>query len=216
MSAATRTIRTGAREAGTLPAMSPLLRIGDVAQASGVSVDTLRFYERRGLLRPAGRRSSGYREYAPETVRLVRFIRRAQSLGFTLAEVEELVRLREQAWTGSGPAHLREAAGAKMQEIDRRVRELQALRGALGRLITACDRACASPPTAVTSRREKERTLEGRLDCPLVEALEDVATLDAGMVTRNDTASGPPAPGRMVPRKKGTPASRSSSTRRRP
>jgi DNA-binding transcriptional MerR regulator len=74
---------------------------------------------------------SGYREYTSETIRLVRFIRRAQSLGFTLAEVEELIRLREKAWAGSSPAVLRDATDSKMREIDRRVRELRALRGGL-------------------------------------------------------------------------------------
>jgi DNA-binding transcriptional MerR regulator len=163
-----------------------ILRIGDVATAAGVSVDALRFYERRGLLRPAGRRASGYREYTPDTVRLVRFIRRAQSLGFTLAEVDELVRLRERAWAGSGPAQLRKAADAKVREIDRRIRELRALRGALDRLITDCDAACASKgPVAA-------------LDCPLVEALEI-----------------PAEPGRPVTRKRKSPATIPSPNRRK-
>jgi DNA-binding transcriptional MerR regulator len=75
--------------------MEKALRIGEVAGRAGVNVQTLRFYERRGLLPEPPRRASGYREYAPESVRRVRFIKRAQELGFTLAEVEELLRLRE-------------------------------------------------------------------------------------------------------------------------
>ena len=82
-------------------------------------MDTLRFYERRGLTRPAGRRASRYREYSPDSVRLVRFIRRAQALGFTLAEVDDLVRLRERAWAGDAPRQLRDAAGAKVSDIGR-------------------------------------------------------------------------------------------------
>src|SRR5688572_606082 len=71
------------------------MRIGEVAQHAGVNVQTLRYYERRGLLPSPTRRPSGYREYAPETVALVRFIKRAQHLGFTLQDVGELLELRE-------------------------------------------------------------------------------------------------------------------------
>src|SRR5439155_14391568 len=98
---------------------------------SGVSVDALRFYERRGLLHPIGRRPSGYREYGPEAVRVVGFIRRAQGLGFTLTEVEELVRLREGAWAGNAPQQLREAALTKVRDVERRIRQLRGLHGAL-------------------------------------------------------------------------------------
>jgi MerR family copper efflux transcriptional regulator len=148
-------------------------------------VDTLRFYERRGLIRPAGRRASGYREYSPETVRLVRFIRRGQALGFKLSEVEDLVRLRERAWAGDAPRQLREAAGAKASDIDRRIRELGALRDALSRLIAACDAECAVDAAAETTTPPCERecvngeggsvatgaSTSGMLDCPLIEAL---------------------------------------------
>jgi DNA-binding transcriptional MerR regulator len=195
---------TNAARGVTQPAAgAEVLRIGDVATAAGVSVDALRFYERRGLLRPSGRRASGYREYTPETIRLVRFIRRAQSLGFTLGEVEELVRLREGAWAGSGPAQLREAADAKVREIDRRIRELRALRGALDRLITECDAACAG---AVPAGRQG-----GAFDCPLVEALELPAEPGAG-----DEPMRPPAPGRRVAKQKQVPAIIPSPTRRKP
>ena len=71
------------------------MRIGEVAQRAGVNVQTLRYYERRGLLPTPMRRPSGYREYLLETVVLVRFIKRAQHLGFSLQDVEELIGLRE-------------------------------------------------------------------------------------------------------------------------
>ena len=70
------------------------LRIGEVAARAGVNVQTLRFYERRGLLQEPPRRPSGYREYPPESVRLIRFVKRAQQLGFSLDEVHELLQLR--------------------------------------------------------------------------------------------------------------------------
>lgn len=191
----------------TLPAAktaAPLLRIGDVALQSGASVDALRFYEKRGLLKPARRRASGYREYDPDAVRLVRFIRRAQDLGFTLAEVAELVRLRERAWKGQAPGSLRKAAGNKVSDIDRRIRELRSMRGALARLINACDAACGLdgadgagcdtddccvPPTA------------GVLDCPIIEALE--------------TEAAAPPPGRRRAAPKRAPATPPSNGRNR-
>jgi DNA-binding transcriptional MerR regulator len=180
------------------------LRIGDVATSAGVSPDTLRFYERRGLLRPVRRRASGYREYTSETIRLVRFIRRAQSLGFTLAEVEELIRLREKAWAGSAPALLRDAADAKMREIDRRVRELRALRGALAGLLESCDAACAPG-----------RRTASTLECPLVEALETAAGQGDVDIATTSQETRRPAPGRPIARKKKLPASTSSSSNRR-
>ena len=70
------------------------LRIGAVAEAAGVGVQTLRYYERRGLLSARHRTAGGYREYAPDTVRRVVFIRRAQAMGFTLDEIRALLALR--------------------------------------------------------------------------------------------------------------------------
>lgn len=187
---------------------TPALRIGDVAESAGVSVDALRFYERRGLLKPAARRASGYREYTPDAIGLVRFIRRAQSLGFSLAEVEELVRLRERAWAGRAPEQLREAAVVKVREIDRRLRELRTLRDALGRLVTACDNACSG-----SRGRANARPMQP-LDCPLLEAFEDDAACAddrAAAVPR----SLPPMPGRTVRKVKRSPADTSSRSTRR-
>lgn len=175
-----------------------------MASAAGVTADTLRFYERRGLLRPAGRRASGYREYTNETVRLVRFIRQAQSLGFTLAEVEELVRLREQAWAGGAPSRLRAATAEKMKEIDRRLLELRALRGALDRLLKECDVACASNAREVNA-----------LDCPLIEALDDAATGAATGKPRRNSHPRPTSPGRPIAKKKKAPATNHSPSNRR-
>jgi DNA-binding transcriptional MerR regulator len=187
------------------PPHSAVLRIGDVASASGVSPDALRFYERRGLLKPASRRASGYREYTEDTVRLVRFIRQAQALGFTLAEVEDLVRLRERAWSGGAPSRLRAAAAEKLQEIDRRVRELQALRGALDKLLEECDAACASSTREVSA-----------LDCPLIEALDAAAVPARSRTSGEPDTSRTPAPGRAMAKRKKTPVpTQSPSTRRR-
>ena len=70
------------------------LKIGELARAADVGVETIRYYERRGLLTRPPRRASGYRQYPPQAVNRVRFIRRAQALGFTLREIEELLALR--------------------------------------------------------------------------------------------------------------------------
>ena len=140
-----------------------VLRIGDLAAQAGVSVDALRYYERRGLLRPAGRRAGGYREYAPDAAGLVRFIKRAQALGFTLAEVEELVRLRRDARQPAAALAAREVARAKMADIDERVRQLSALRGALAELIDACETSCTPDAPAAAG-------------CPIIGALDDGAT----------------------------------------
>ena len=139
------------------------LRIGDVAAQAGVSVDALRYYERRGLLRPTGRRAGGYREYAPDAAALVRFIKRAQALGFTLAEVEELVRLRREARQPAAALAAREVARAKLHDIDERVRQLTALRGELAELVEACETHCTPDAPAAAG-------------CPIIGALDDDPT----------------------------------------
>jgi DNA-binding transcriptional MerR regulator len=159
---------------------SRLLRIGDLASQTDVTVEALRYYERRGLLSSAHRRENGYREYPPDAVRLVWFIKRAQSLGFTLAEVEELVRLRERAWTGDATSLLRAATVAKVHDIDQRMRQLRALRRELMTLVAECDAACPVPPVQHRGTSAKRVARDGTtvtetpdpFECPLVDALD--------------------------------------------
>jgi Hg(II)-responsive transcriptional regulator len=121
------------------------VRTGEVAAQAGVNVETLRYYERRGLLRAPERSKSGYRAYPSEAVRVVRFVKRAQSLGFTLADIEELLHLAD-----GGPDScdaMRSMACARVEDLDRRIARLTALRDALSRLIATChqprpDRDC--------------------------------------------------------------------------
>jgi len=110
------------------PARDDDLSIGDLASATGVSRDGLRFYEARGLIR-ARRRSNGYRAYPPETVELVRYVRTAQQLGFTLAEIGEgMIQVWQQPDTDAAvTALLRE----KLATIDTHIASLQAMRDAL-------------------------------------------------------------------------------------
>jgi Cu(I)-responsive transcriptional regulator len=127
------------------------MRIGTAAEQAGVNVQTLRYYERRGLLPRPPRRPSGYREFSDAAVQVVRFIKRAQDLGFTLDEIEELVRLRRD--TRRDRARVRAVAERRVRQIERKVAELQAMKQALSHLI----HCCASGST---------------LECPIIESLD--------------------------------------------
>ncbi len=129
------------------------MRTGEVADQAGVNPQTLRYYERRGLLPEPPRRESGYRMYGHDAVRIVRFVKRAQELGFSLDEVESLLELAE-----GGPDCCDAAqrlAQQRMAELDRRIADLRAMRDSLARLVATC----AMP------RAERE--------CPLVQSIED-------------------------------------------
>jgi MerR family mercuric resistance operon transcriptional regulator len=132
------------------------MRIGEVATRAGVHVETLRYYERRGLLREPDRQPSGYRSYGAESVKLVRFIKRAQELGFTLADIEDLLRLAD----GDGPEscdRVRALATEKIADMDRRIATLTAMRASLVTLVKSC------------RRRGRKR------ECPLLETIEETA-----------------------------------------
>jgi len=121
------------------------MKIGDLADATGLSRDTLRFYEKRGLLAPR-RGDNGYRDYPPEAVQWMRYVRTAQSLGFTLAEIEADLPLLGDA-DASAP-RLRAALQGKLQEIDRRVAGLVALRDELARRLGESMAPCPLRPGA--------------------------------------------------------------------
>ena len=110
--------------------------IGKVARQAQVAVDTVRYYERNRLLPEAPRRPSGYREYDQDDVKRLRFIRRAKALGFTLAEIRELLALsvdRERGVRG-----VKDRAQTRLAEVERRIRELEHVRQGLTRLIADC------------------------------------------------------------------------------
>lgn len=112
------------------------LKTGELARRAGVNVETLRFYERRGLLPKPPRRESGYREYPPENVGRIRFIKRAQELGFSLGEIKELLALRVQA--GTSCADVRERADQKLRDVRQKIADLKAIERALGKLTASC------------------------------------------------------------------------------
>lgn len=110
--------------------------IGEVARRAHVGIDTVRYYERNQLLPPAPRRASGYREYDADDVRRLNFIRRAKDIGFTLAEIRELLALstdREHGVHG-----IKARAEARLAEVDARIRELECVRRGLRELVGAC------------------------------------------------------------------------------
>ena len=116
--------------------MKPLT-IGQVARNAGVGVETVRFYERQGLLEEPPRRPSGYRQYGEAVVARLGFIRRAKELGFTLKEIGDLLSLRLDP-RGSR-ADVKRRAKAKITDIDDRIQSLKRMRKALAKLTAKCD-----------------------------------------------------------------------------
>jgi DNA-binding transcriptional MerR regulator len=113
------------------------LRIGEVAEAAGLSVEALRFYERRGLLGRPARTASGYRAYDEAVLERLAFIKRAQTIGFSLDEIAEILELRGR---GQAPClEVREAARRKLAELDARLRELRRYRNELARTLAEWD-----------------------------------------------------------------------------
>lgn len=128
------------------------MRIGEVAVEAAVNTQTLRYYERVGLLPRPARRASGYRRYDADTVRRVRFIKRAQELGFTLAEIGDLLGFRERS--ESACAQVEARAAATLERIAEKIRDLEAVRSALAVYVRNCQR---------------RKPLD---DCPLLRALD--------------------------------------------
>jgi MerR family copper efflux transcriptional regulator len=134
------------------------LTIGQVAAAAAVNIQTIRYYERRGLFATPRRTASGYRQYAEDAVTRLRFIKHAQKLGFSLKEIQELLalRVRHSAACDSVERKTRQ----KIELVDRKIRVLGRIRDTLEQLAAAC-----------ASRRPTD-------DCPILEALEDHAVSD--------------------------------------
>jgi DNA-binding transcriptional MerR regulator len=129
---------------GGLKASEKQLRSGELAKAAGVSTDTLRHYECLGLLPRPRRTRSNYRQYSPDAVQRVELIQRALSVGFSLAELARVLRVRD---AGGAPCqHVRALAADKLNQIDRRLRELVAMQKLLKQLIADCDERLKRTP----------------------------------------------------------------------
>ena len=141
------------------------LTIGALAKEAGVGVETVRFYERRGLVRRPAKPIAGFRSYPKEAVARIRFIRNAQWLGFSLQEIKDLLALRVGA--GTSCAAVRSRAAAKAADVENRLAELDRIRLALRELVSAC------PGRGAVAY------------CTIMEALESP---DLGGATRSGTA----------------------------
>ena len=129
-----------------------LMKIGQLSRATGLPIDTIRYYENQGVLPRAERQaSSGYRLYDDADVERLQFIRRAKALGFTLVEIRELMAMTQ----GEDVAAIRSAAVAKLDDVEQRLQDLARVRTALKSLVDACPG-------------------RGQMDaCPILHALTD-------------------------------------------
>lgn len=129
------------------------LTIGQLAERAGVNIQTVRYYERRGLMPKPARTGTGYRQYPPDATDRLRFIKRAQDLGFSLEEIAELLALRVEH--ASACAAVEARAREKIALVEHKMGELERMKRTLQRLAAACE---AREPTG---------------DCPILEALEE-------------------------------------------
>ena len=127
------------------------MTIGRFAREAGVGTETVRYYQRRGLLPVPSPRSGAYREYDEDLLRRLRFIRRVQAAGFTLREIRELLRLDR----GRDRARIRDMASRKLLDLEQRMDELERIAGALRRVVHECAHGNAARP------------------CPIIEAFDD-------------------------------------------
>lgn len=136
------------------------MNIGEAAAASGVSAKMLRYYERVGLIAPAGRSAAGYRRYAEGDVQALRFLRRARSLGFSVAQMRELLALwRDQARASADVKRLALAHAAALEQKARAIAEMSS---ALRHLADRCEG-------------------DGRPHCPILEELADAGPVQMGV-----------------------------------
>ena len=137
--------------------MEQALKIGQLAQRASVNLQTIRYYEREGLLPEPPRLSSGYRLYTDSMVRRVRFIKRAQEIGFSLAEIRELLSLRADERRERN--EVRAIAQAKLADIEDKMRTLKAMKAVLNRLTERCS-GCGPPS-----------------ECPILESIDSEEVL---------------------------------------
>ncbi len=132
---------------------------GKLAQRTGVNVETVRYYEQRGLIPEPPRTASGYRQYTGDYVERIRFIKRAQKLGFTLEEIKELLSLRVDQEMDRGK--VKQRASAKIVDIEKKISDLERMKNQLTRLVTSCS---GRGPTG---------------ECPILEAIESEESFHA-------------------------------------
>lgn len=134
------------------------LKIGEVAERGAVNLQTIRYYEREGLLPAPPRRASGYRMFPESTVRRIRFIKRAQELGFTLAEIRELLALRVEK--GRKSSEVRALAEAKIADIETKIHSLSAMKNALTGLTAQCSGCGPASECPILESIESEEEIQ--------------------------------------------------------
>ncbi|MDQ6969013.1 MAG: MerR family DNA-binding protein [Mariprofundus sp.] len=130
------------------------MQIGELSKQAGISIDTVRYYEQRGLIPAAQRSLSGYRQYSDHDSTRLKFIVQAKELGFTLDEVAQLLALRTD---GRACVEVRAVAEAKADEIDQRIQKLTRMRQVLLSLAAQCEQTSDADP------------------CPILKSLEDLS-----------------------------------------
>ena len=153
-----------------LPA-APSLTIGRLARAAGVGIETVRYYQQRALL-PLSRSIGAQRHYPPQAVQRIRFIKRAQELGFSLDEISELLRLQD----GSERAPIRQVASQRLAQIEHKLADLKRMRKVLRHLVEACEHAGTDAP------------------CPIIESLAQLQRTRVEASPAHRRAAPPAAP----------------------
>ena len=136
-------------------------RIGRAAQETGLSIDTIRFYEKQGLLRRSPRTEGGFRLFGKDEIETLKFVRKAQELGFSLSEIRELLVLRAEHVPTC--AHVKELLEEKVSAVEQKIEELQALRKSLTRALRKCKRGLRT-----TAPGHEER-------CPVLDEISQAA-----------------------------------------
>lgn len=136
------------------------ITIGSLARAAGVGVETVRYYQRRGLLPQHGARKGAFRVYGSDELARLQFIRRAQALGFTLEEVSDLLALDEE----NDRERARVLAKAKVADVEARIRQLEDMRAALLSLVDCCEHTEAPAPCPIL------HTLAGSCDLEIPQS----------------------------------------------
>lgn len=140
----------------TLRTAMKKLTIGGLARLGGVNLETVRYYERRGLLPKPPRTEAGYRQFSPETAHRLRFIKRAQELGFSLGEVQELLALRVEPQQNC--VDVRSRAKTKIADIEQKIRTLVAMKNVLRSLVEECENSAFDECPILASMEQESST----------------------------------------------------------
>lgn len=133
------------------------LTIGKLAKASGVGVETIRFYEKKGLIqRPTYSSACAYRQYDPVNVNRLTFVLRAKILGFSLKEIKELLNLRASSKSNCGS--VKSKAEKKLEEVSNKIEDLMAIKAALEKLILSCSVGIPSPSCPILEALDSEKS----------------------------------------------------------